>query len=127
MNTGSIKKQLQTKYPGKFIVENEIDNVITEILCEVEPASEHPEYSKAIAVIDRSLPHFHRKLIETYTILKGELVLHINDKEIKLKEGDSYTIEPHFVHWAEGEETWVEVTSTPGWVLDDHIMTSGIL
>lgn len=124
MNVIKIRQEFEQNYPGKFIVENKIEEVVTEIVCETEPTSEHPEYSKAIAVIDKSRLHYHKKLTETYKILKGTLILHINDSVVELKEGDVYAIQPNTIHWAEGNETWLEVSSTPGWTIDDHIIIS---
>lgn len=44
MNTQKIIQELQEKYPGKEIVLDSEDNP-TEIICEIEPTSEHPERS----------------------------------------------------------------------------------
>lgn len=122
MDVNKIKQQLSEQYPNKGIFENEIEDVVTEILCEVEPSSEHPEYSLAIAVIDRSLPHHHKVTVETYKVLKGKLTLHVEDDKVELHEGQEYTIPINKVHWAEGDETWVEVSSKPGWTFEDHIL-----
>lgn len=94
----------------------------TEFLCEVEPTSEHPEYSKALAVVDKSAPHKHTKTKETYKILKGQLVVHKDDKEFSLSEGEELIINPGEVHWAEGHETLIECYSKPGWTQEDHIL-----
>lgn len=108
-------------YPGKAVVMNPVKKPI-ELLCEVEPTHNHPNYSVAIAVIDKSTPHMHRVIEETYTVIRGELILHANDETITLKRDESYTIEPGVVHWAEGDETWVECLSKPGWTKEDHII-----
>ena len=94
----------------------------TEILCEIEPTKEHPEYSLAISVIDKSTPHYHKKLKEGYKIIRGNLILHVDNKVIHLKQGGKHTILPHQIHWAEGNETWIECRATPGWVTEDHIL-----
>lgn len=95
----------------------------TEIICEVEPSSNHAEYSTAIAAIAKSRPHFHKASTETYTVLKGELKMNINDKTIVMKSGDTCTVNPYEVHWAEGDFTIVRVTSKPGWTPEDHILS----
>lgn len=123
MKVQEIIKELQTKYPGKNIIKNREDNT-TEILCEIEPAEKHPNYSKAISVLYKSLPHFHNKTTETYKVLKGNLVLHVGNEIIKLNEGNSYITKPGNVHWAEGDETWIECSSEPGWTSKDHILAN---
>ena len=121
MNVTRVIKQLNDKYPGKAIFKNDEENT-TEILCEIAPSSDHPEYSNAIAVIDKSVPHIHHKTKETYKVLKGELTLYVEEDVITLNEEDTYVIEPNKVHWAEGNETWVEAYSEPGWTYEDHVL-----
>ena len=121
MQVKRVIETLKRTYPGKYIVLNPRDNP-TEIICEVEPASEHQDYSKAIAVIDLSLPHFHKITTEVYNVIKGALILTTNDEQITLNEGDSFEIKPDIIHSAKGNETWVEVISRPGWTFEDHIV-----
>lgn len=121
MNVGNVVAELKEKYPDKAIFKNDEENT-TEILCEVEPSSEHPGYSNAVAIVDKSIPHIHYKTTETYKIIKGKLILHIGEKEVELNEGDEYVIEPNKLHWAEGNETWVECYSEPGWTFEDHVI-----
>ncbi len=121
MNSTKVCATLERMYPGKTVVMNPVKKP-TELLCEVEPTQNHPNFSVAIAVIDKSTPHTHRITEETYTVIRGELILHANDETITLKRDESYTIEPGVVHWAEGDETWVECLSKPGWTKEDHIL-----
>lgn len=121
MNQIQIIKELNYKYPDKAIFKNDENNP-TEILCEVKPVSQHPEYSLAISVIDKSTPHQHHKTIETYKVIKRKLTLHVGDEVIVLNEGDTYEIPINTIHWAEGDETWVECESHPGWTPEDHIL-----
>jgi quercetin dioxygenase-like cupin family protein len=121
MNSQKVVRELGKKYPGKVVFPNNEKNP-TEILCEVEPASDHPRYSLAVSVIDKSLPHFHKKTTETYKVVKGKLLLFIDDQPHRLNTGDKFTIEPNHKHWAEGEETWVECYSEPGWTPEDHFL-----
>ena len=123
MNTEKVITELSQKYPDKKIIKNNDENP-TEILCEIDPATEHPERSIAIAVIDKSEPHYHKKSTETYKVLKGDLTIKINNEEHKLKEGDTLVIRPDNIHYAIGNETWVEVSSEPGWTQEDHIPTN---
>lgn len=121
MNSRQVINQLKEKYPGKNIIALP-ENKPTEILCEVDPTSEHPEYSNAVAIIDKSKPHTHHKTAETYKVIKGKLILHVGEKSKELNVGDTHTIKPGNVHWAEGNETWVECYSEPGWTFEDHIL-----
>ena len=63
MNAKKVIEVLQKKYPGKKIIKNDGNNP-TEILCEVEPSENHPEYSITVSVIDKSIPHSHKKTKE---------------------------------------------------------------
>lgn len=121
MNVEKVINELAQKYTGKKIVKNKEENP-TEIICEIDPAANHPERGVAIAVIDRSEPHYHRKAIETYKVTKGELNVVINNQAHKLKEGEKLIIKPGDIHYAIGNETWVEVYSEPGWTPEDHIL-----
>lgn len=123
MNSIKIISTFEKMYPGRQIIKNPVTKT-TEILCEVEPAGTHPQYSIAIAVIDKSIPHLHKVTSETYTVIRGTLKLHANDEIIELKRDQSYTIEPGVIHWAEGEETWVECLSRPAWTKEDHVLVT---
>lgn len=121
MNVSRIIEHLENKYPGKSIFKNN-ENAPTEIICEIEPATEHPSYSRAVAVIDKSTPHFHKETTETYKVTKGKLILFVNGERHVLKVGEELVIRPNLLHWAEGNEVWVECYSEPGWTSKDHIV-----
>lgn len=121
MNVSQLIEEFKEKYPAKKVVVN--DNLVTsEMLCEVDPTSDHPDYSKAIAVINKSVPHIHVKSQEKYKVIKGTLDLYLGSNHITLQQGDVQIIEPNTPHWAEGKEVWVECTSNPGWSFLDHIL-----
>lgn len=120
MKINEVIDELKKTYPGKKIVLNSKTN-LTEILCEIEPTEAHPEYSVAISVIDESFPHYHTNTTEIYNVLRGELDITIGQKSIRLKQGESVTIQPSEVHKAKGNETWVKCTAKPGWLPQDHI------
>lgn len=98
MNVDSIKQELQKEYGNKAVFLNEMNGSVTEMICELEPTSEHSDYSKAIAIIDKSVPHYHRLTTEKYKIVKGKLTLHLSRQEIELQENDEYTISPSTIH-----------------------------
>ena len=119
-----ILNKLKEKYPGKECYD--LDGRGLHFVCEVEPASEHPEYDTAIEVIIQSKPHKHLKTTQRYTVLSGNMELHVDDKMIHLKAGDKYVISPGKVHWAtSSDETLVELRSIPGWTKEDHIVVDG--
>jgi len=121
MDTKTVLNQLTKKYPGKLIIKNDEKNP-TEILCEIKPTKDHPRYSLAISVIGKSDPHYHKKLTETYKVVKGKLKLIVEGKIINLGVGQKYIIKPNQTHWAIGDETWIECYSKPGWTPKDHIL-----
>ena len=121
MDAQSVIKELQAEYPGKPI-KCLPEESPSEIICEFEPPEEHPDWSRAMAVIDKSKPHFHRVMTEVYSVIRGELKLYVNNEEYVMYEGQSWQILPGQVHWAEGNATWVEVYASPAWTSDDHVL-----
>lgn len=117
MNVQKVKEELSNKYPNKLIIENGLG----EVVCEIKPASEDPDESIAIAVIDNTKPHYHKTITEKYEVIEGELELFVNDQPTKLKEGDSFIIKPLQWHYAKGNETWIKCTSNPAWNFEDHL------
>jgi len=114
MDIARIIKELSQKYPGRKIIKNNKENT-TEIICEIEPGF-------AIAVIDKSEPHFHKKTTEVYEVIKGEISIYKDKRGYKLKKGRKLTIKPKEIHYAIGNETWVKVYSEPAWTPKDHIL-----
>ena len=78
----------------------------------------------AIAVIDRSEPHYHKKATETYKVIKGRLTVFVDSRKHELNEEDVLVVRPEQIHYAVGNETWVEVVSEPGWTPEDHILVN---
>lgn len=128
MNVDGIITRLKKKYPGKTIIKNlNRKGEVTEILCEIDPTQDHPEFSEAVAVIDSSIMHFHKKLHETYTIISGKLTVITDASNFILKKGDKITMKPGIVHANIGHETWCHVYSEPGWTLGDHIPLENLM
>lgn len=123
MNINKVISQLKRKYPqSKIIITDPADP--GEIICETEPTEAHPDWSEAIAVIDYTRLHYHRKLTETYDVLRGELDMVIQGKTHHMDSGESITIQPGTRHKAFGRETWIRVSSTPGWAPEDHVLVT---
>jgi len=121
MNIQAIIHELKKRYPGKKVIVTDPANP-GEIVCETEPTEKHPDWSEAIAVIEFTRLHYHRKLTETYEIMSGELDMVIQGNMRHLKAGDAITIPLNTPHKAYGRRTWVRVISKPGWTPDDHIL-----
>jgi mannose-6-phosphate isomerase-like protein (cupin superfamily) len=121
MNHKQIIQELQRQYPGKKIIKNQEEDP-TEIICEIDPTAEHPDYSVAIAVINQSQAHYHRKTKEFYEVVRGKLTYTKDGEEHQLNEGESMEIAPGEVHSFSGDETWVKVTSHPGWTAEDCVL-----
>ncbi len=122
MDAKRIVEELTQEFPGKNILILPQDKP-TEIICEIDPSSLHRESSVAIAYIDRSAPHYHRRAAETYVIEEGSLRLVVDGQEHQLQAGDTFVISPGQVHEATGDATRVRVESSGrGWTPKDHIL-----
>src|SRR6266550_5307629 len=78
----------------------------------------------AVAVIERSLPHFHRKTREVYRVLRGTLAVGCAGLGHVLERGETIAIELGQIHSASaaGEPAWIEVESLPAWSVSDHFI-----
>ncbi len=115
-----IISRLKSKYPTSKVYD--LSGQGQHFVCEIEPASDHPEYDVAIEVIIKSEPHKHLKTTQTYRVLSGTLELHIDNQTLILNSNDTYTVLPDTIHWAKSDnEAWVEITSRPAWTPEDHI------
>lgn len=72
MNINKIISQMKRKYPRK------------KIICETEPTEDHPDWSEAIAVIDFTRLHYHKKLTEIYEVIKGDMVNMTHQNKLKI-------------------------------------------
>ncbi len=81
MNARKIKKEFAEKYPETTIILLPHDHP-REIICEVDPATNHPDHSVAISVIEKSTPHYHKAATEEYEVLSGEVTLFLGDEKI---------------------------------------------
>lgn len=78
----------------------------------------------AVAVIERSQPHFHLQMTEVYRVLRGTLYVACGGRGHVIRKGDEITIEPGQIHFARcaSEPAWIEVESSPPWSADDHFI-----
>ena len=109
-----IRDELLREYPGAQI---KVAPDRAEMVAEIEP-------KRAVAVIERSQPHFHRKMTEVYRVLRGTLYVACGGEGYVLGPGDSLKIAPGKVHYARGADgvAWLEVISDPPWSPDDHLV-----
>ncbi len=107
-----LRAELLRQYPGANI---KIALDEAEMVAEID--GKH-----AVAVIERSVPHFHSRTTEWYRGLKGVLYVACGGKGHVLRPGESVTIEPGMIHFARavGEPAWIEVLSEPDWTLEDY-------
>lgn len=122
MTAKEVLEYFSATYPGKNIVALPAAEP-AEIICEIDPSAEHPEYNTAIAAIKASVPHYHKKATETYKVLRGSLELWVDGQKHTLKPGDTHVIKPGQIHFAKGDFALVEVISRPGWTAADHILS----
>lgn len=121
MNTDVIKQKLEqlyplSSYPGrKIIVIGE--GKTQEIICEFEEG-------KAMVVLGRSIPHYHKETTEIYDVKQGDLYVYKNDTSYFLSRGEKITISPDIIHYAVGNNAWVLVTSDPPWKQEDHFLVT---
>ena len=120
MNKSKVIKELKQQYPGKTIILIPEDNP-TEILCEIDPSVKHLGFSVAISVVDKSAAHSHKIATEKYEVIKGTLTVYKDGEKFVLQNGETLTIWPNEVHYAQGNETWIKTTSRPGWTPEDII------
>ncbi len=78
------RAELAASYPGSLIkVAPDQREMVAELNGE-----------RAIAIIERSQPHFHAEITETYRVLRGTLLVARAGMGFVLKVGDSITITP---------------------------------
>ena len=108
------RSKLLLAYPG-FQIKVAPDQ--REMLAEVTGES-------AIAIIERSEPHFHREITETYRVLRATLLVACTGEGFVLQVGDSITINSSQIHHAKalGDPAWIEVLCEPAWRAIRHIV-----
>ena len=120
MDAAAILAEIKAEFPGRPIVCLPPERP-TEIVVEIERTTKQ---SVAIAFLERSRPHGHHHTTEEYVVERGVLRVHLDKAHRTLSTGESITISPHCVHWAEsvGAPARVRVTATPPWMPEDHIL-----
>jgi len=123
MDIQELLKSLRQEFPGRNIVcipPEEPKEIIVEL-------DRDESSGQAVALIKRSEPHLHRRMMEQYVIEEGKLLLCVNGNLSEMIKGDQVTIMPGLVHHAVSltkDFVRVRVTSWPPWSLEDHILTN---
>ncbi len=119
---------LKDKYPDKEIIVQKQGKSIYKLIADIEPTRDHPGWSEVVSFIFDSEPHYHKKTTEVYTVLKGELELHVDGKVIQMVEGDSHLIPPGQIHYGKSKDpkkgALIACRMTPGWSREDHVTHS---
>lgn len=100
-------------------------NVPGETIYEVITEEDGRGFGFAYALISKSEPHFHKDLLETYILMEGKLLVHLDKEGAILKYPLAHVQIPKGVtHWAEaypkGNIARVLVFSRPAWTKKDH-------
>ncbi len=93
-----------------------------EIVYEITTKEDNLPFGIAIADIMHSTPHHHKKTVEVYTGVQGDLEVTLDDEPHIIHPGDSIRISPGVVHSAKSlgdEPARITVISIPEWSQDD--------
>jgi mannose-6-phosphate isomerase-like protein (cupin superfamily) len=97
-----------------------------EVVFEVITAPDDVGWGFAVVDIRRSEKHYHERTLETYTLVSGELRVHMDDEEEVLRTpGQVLTVPLNTPHWAESvSDTPARITvfSLPAWTPEDHVL-----
>jgi mannose-6-phosphate isomerase-like protein (cupin superfamily) len=97
-----------------------------EVVFEITTGKHRIGCGLAIADIQRSGKHVHRKTLETYTLVSGKLRVHLGNRVTVLESpGQTVTIPLNTPHWAESLEATparISVFTIPAWTKKDHIL-----
>ena len=116
MDKAEAIRRLNEEFPGKKIVDLPLG-----VICEVEAAGDN-SWSRAVAYIKRSEPHYHEHTTEWYSVEEGLLGLVVDNEEYALEEGEDAVISPPSVHYAYGDWVRVRVYTEPAWSAGDHFL-----
>lgn len=98
-------------------------NLPKETIYELISSHDGLGWSLAIADIVDTVPHYHRRTLETYTVVTGILEVTVDDEKHVLHPGDVITIPIGSIHSARSltqEPARILVSCLPGWTSDDH-------
>ena len=96
-----------------------------EIVYEITTQKDGLPFGIAIADIEQSAPHYHKKTVETYTGVQGDLEVKIGDEVHILHPGEVVQIPRGTVHSARSlgvDPARITVTTVPEWSAEDHFL-----
>ena len=123
MTLQEVLDYFEKNYPNAVVIKLPEDNPL-ELLCEIDPTENHPNYSTALSAISASKPHYHAVGTEEYEVLHGTILISVDGQIRTMYEREKITIPPGKVHSATSTDGYalVKVTSQPGWTEEDHIL-----
>lgn len=80
-------------------------------------------WNAVIADIIESVPHYHKRTTEVYTVLNGTLEVFINGQSHVLNPGDTILVPVRSIHWARSltdKPARIMCTCVPAWSPEDH-------
>ncbi len=122
MTLSEVCAYFQADFPDANLVKLPKYNP-TEIICEIDPTSDHPGYSIALSALSATAPHKHLQAVEEYEVIHGTILIKVGDSVKTLYEREKISIPVETVHSATSVEGFalVKVTSQPGWTPEDHL------
>lgn len=94
-----------------------------EVIYELFTGHDGLGWNAVIADIQESVPHFHKRTTEVYTVLNGTLEVFINDVSHVLNPGDVIVIPLNSVHWGRSltdKPARIMCICVPAWCPQDH-------
>ena len=118
MNSKKIAEALTKSYPGATILyePTQKPKAVHAIIKAANGLS-----SVMQSVVDEIPAHHHKKTAEIYYVVKGSLTLFVNGETFAMHEGDYHIVQPGETHWAQGNETQLEIYAEPAWTQEDTI------
>ena len=123
MSIDEVMNYFKVNYPDLVVIKTPEINP-TEIIAEIDPTADHPNYSMAVAAIRSSAPHYHKNTEEEYEVLSGTLLVRVGDVVKTIYEHEKLKIPARQVHSATSVEGFalVAVKASPGWRPEDHFL-----
>ena len=83
------------------------------------------EFSDALAFIERSVEHWHKRTHERYIVIDGNGFVSLDDWKLPVDPGCIIDIKPKTDHYAAGKNgpLCVYVICVPPWTPEDHHLT----
>jgi mannose-6-phosphate isomerase-like protein (cupin superfamily) len=94
-----------------------------EVIYEVVRKSENQPIGIAVACVEETKPHYHKRTNEFYIILEGRGEITLNGEKISVEKDSMVYIKPNTIHKAKNigmDELKILVITFPPWDEKDH-------